>query len=70
MQYVVDAMVEIHGEVAREQYTGKYSRKCWDLDPNQSGAWAQPTIGQQKLYLPAYYKTENNVRFQLPLKFG
>ncbi|KAL8954549.1 MAG: hypothetical protein Q9183_007057, partial [Haloplaca sp. 2 TL-2023] len=33
VQYVLNAMIEIHGEVAREQYTGRYNQKCWALDP-------------------------------------
>ncbi|EMD88688.1 hypothetical protein COCC4DRAFT_137221 [Bipolaris maydis ATCC 48331] len=52
------AMVEIHGEVANEQWTGAYDRQCWETDEHQAGAWASPTIGQQDLFLPAYYKTE------------
>lgn len=52
------AMVEIHGDVADEQFTGAYERQCWELDEHQAGAWASPTIGQQDLFLPAYYKTE------------
>lgn len=34
------AMVEIHGDIAREQYTGAYDRKCWMNDQYQAGAWA------------------------------
>lgn len=52
------AMIEIHGDIAREQYTGNYDRKCWDIDENQAGAWAAPTPLQQRLYLPAYFQTE------------
>ena len=59
-QYVLNAMVEIHGAVARSQYTGKYNRKCWVLDPLESASWASPSIGMHKLYIPAYFKTENN----------
>ena len=61
IRYVWNAMIEIHGEVAREQYTGKYNRRCWVLDPLESASWASPSIGQHKLYIPAYFKTENNV---------
>ncbi|OGM40768.1 amine oxidase [Aspergillus bombycis] len=55
---VLRAMVEIHGRVAAEQYTGIYSRQCWEVDEHQAGAWAAPLVGQQELYLPAYYQTE------------
>ena len=61
IRYVWNAMIEIHGVVAREQYTGKYNRRCWVLDPLESASWASPSIGQHKLYIPAYFKTENNV---------
>ncbi|KAL8930405.1 MAG: hypothetical protein Q9208_000588 [Pyrenodesmia sp. 3 TL-2023] len=44
VQYVLNAMVEIHGEVAREQYTGRYNRKCWALDPLESASWASPSV--------------------------
>lgn len=61
VQYVLNAMIEIHGEVARDQYTGKYNRTCWVLDPLESASWASPSIGMHELYIPAYFKTENNV---------
>ncbi|KAK8041590.1 L-amino-acid oxidase [Apiospora phragmitis] len=63
VQYMVDAMIEIHGEVAREQYTGNYNRRCWYLDPYEGGAWASPTIGQHQLYIPEYFKTYSNMIF-------
>ncbi|KAI4229404.1 MAG: hypothetical protein L6R36_000858 [Xanthoria steineri] len=63
VQYVLNAMVEIHGEVAREQYTGRYNRKCWALDPLESGSWASPSIGMHKLYIPTYFETHNNMIF-------
>lgn len=34
------AMIEIHGDVAAEQFTGSWDRKCWDGDEFQAGAWA------------------------------
>ncbi|KAL3441873.1 flavin-containing amine oxidoreductase-domain containing protein [Aspergillus insuetus] len=52
------AMVQFHGEVAAEQFTGIYNRQCWETDEHQAGAWASPLVGQQDLYLPAYYETE------------
>jgi monoamine oxidase len=57
------AMVEVHGQVAAEQYTGNFDRQCWEIDEHQAGAWASPLIGQQELYLPAYYNTEFNTIF-------
>ncbi|KAH9904897.1 flavin-containing amine oxidoreductase [Xylariomycetidae sp. FL2044] len=63
VQYVVDAMVEIHGEVAREQYTGNYNRRCWKEDQYEGVAWTSPTIGQHQLYIPEYFKTYNNMIF-------
>ncbi|KAI4268495.1 MAG: hypothetical protein L6R38_007826 [Xanthoria sp. 2 TBL-2021] len=63
VQYVLNAMIEIHGEVAREQYTGRYHRKCWALDPLESASWATPSIGMHKLYIPTYFETHNNMIF-------
>ncbi|KAF2196931.1 hypothetical protein GQ43DRAFT_444681 [Delitschia confertaspora ATCC 74209] len=57
------AMVEVHGDVAAAQFTGAYDRQCWEVDEHQAGAWAAPTVGQQELYIPAYYKTEFNSIF-------
>ncbi|KAF2641117.1 hypothetical protein P280DRAFT_303009 [Massarina eburnea CBS 473.64] len=57
------AMIEVHGEIAAEQFTGSYERQCWELDEHQAGAWCDPLVGQQDLYLPAYYKTEFNTIF-------
>lgn len=51
-------MVEVHGEIAAEQFTGIYDRQCWETDRHQVGAWCDPLVGQQELYLPAYYQTE------------
>lgn len=62
VQYVLQAMAEIHGDVVNEQFTGNYDRRCWSLDPLESGSWASPLIGQHELYLPEYFKTHNNVR--------
>ncbi|KAB8338859.1 hypothetical protein FH972_021803 [Carpinus fangiana] len=63
IQYVLDAMTEIHGDVVQDQYTGKGVRRCWVLDPLESVSWASPSVGMHKLYIPAYFKTENNVIF-------
>lgn len=57
------AMIEVHGDVAAEQFTGAYDRQCWEVDEHQAGAWTAPLVGQQDLYLPAYYKTEMKTIF-------
>jgi len=57
------AMVEVHGMVAAEQFTGNYDRICWDQVEFQAGAWCSPNAGQQRLYLPAYFHTEKNTVF-------
>ncbi|TVY85261.1 L-amino-acid oxidase [Lachnellula suecica] len=58
--HIQKAMVEIHGAVAAEQWTGNYDRICWEQNEFQAGAWCSPLAGQQSLYLPAYYHTEKN----------
>ncbi|KAK2039422.1 flavin-containing amine oxidoreductase [Colletotrichum somersetense] len=63
VQYVLDAMVEIHGENTRDLYTGKYNRRCWILDPLESASWASPVAGQHQLYIPEYFKTYDNMIF-------
>ncbi|RYP92463.1 hypothetical protein DL770_001409 [Monosporascus sp. CRB-9-2] len=63
VQYVLDAMAEIHGQVAYDQYTGRYNRRCWTLDEYEGGGWANPSIGQHQLYIPEYFKTYNNMIF-------
>ena len=65
VQYVLDAMIEIHGEVAQEQYTGRFNRYCWALDQLESASWASPSIGMHKLYIPAFFETQNNVSWPL-----
>lgn len=61
VRYVLDAMVEIHGEVAREEYTGKYSRRCWSLDELEGGGVTSPSIGSHQVYLPQFFKTHKHV---------
>lgn len=68
VQYVLDAMIEIHGDVAKEQFTGNYNRRCWLLDEYEGGSWAAPDIGMHKEFLPEYFKTYNNVSFLPALK--
>lgn len=61
VEYVLDVMERIHGPIARDQYTGKYSRVCWMSEPLEMGGWADPSVEQHQLYLPEYFKTHNNV---------
>lgn len=63
VQYVIDAMVEMHGHVAQEEYTGKYTRKCWALDELAGGGWAAPTAGGHETYLPDFFKVHSNLIF-------
>ncbi|KAF1965834.1 hypothetical protein BU23DRAFT_336263 [Bimuria novae-zelandiae CBS 107.79] len=56
--YTQRAMVQVHGPIAAEQFTGNFNRQCWEFDEHQAGAWAKPYVGQQELYLPAYFNTE------------
>lgn len=60
VRLVVEAMEEIHGPIAAEQYTGIYDRQCWGLDPNAAGSWASPYTGQHERYMPEYHKTHSN----------
>ncbi|KAH7367743.1 L-amino-acid oxidase [Plectosphaerella cucumerina] len=63
VQYILDAMTEIHGEETRALYTGKFDRQCWTLDPFAAGGWANPSIGQHQLYIPEYHKTHKKMIF-------
>ncbi|KXX79855.1 L-amino-acid oxidase [Madurella mycetomatis] len=63
VRFVLDAMTEIHGEETRKLYTGKYNRRCWELDPLEAAGWANPTVGQHQLYIPEYFKTYNGLIF-------
>ncbi|KAJ9123058.1 hypothetical protein QFC22_001247 [Naganishia vaughanmartiniae] len=57
---IVEAMNEIHGDIAAQEYTGKYDRVCWGLDPHQAGSWASPYTGQHEKYMPEYQKVHSN----------
>ncbi|OAL36815.1 hypothetical protein AYO20_03870 [Fonsecaea nubica] len=61
VQYVVDAMAEIHGPVIYEQYTGAFNRRCWVLDQYETISWASPDIGMRKAFIPAFFKTEQGI---------
>ncbi|KAF2215452.1 hypothetical protein CERZMDRAFT_94863 [Cercospora zeae-maydis SCOH1-5] len=61
--HVQRAMVEVHGAIAAEEFTGSYDRICWEHEEFQAGAWCGPIVGQQDLYLPAYFHTEKHTVF-------
>ncbi|KAI6708500.1 hypothetical protein PZA11_000822 [Diplocarpon coronariae] len=58
--YIQRAMVEIHGPIADEMWTGNYERHCWGDDEHHAGSVAAPGVAQQELYMPAYWDTEFN----------
>jgi monoamine oxidase len=57
------AMIEVHGQIAQDQFTGAYDRMCWENNEFQTGAWCSPFPQQQNLYLPAYFHTEKHTVF-------
>ncbi|KAF4459781.1 L-amino-acid oxidase [Fusarium albosuccineum] len=63
VQTVLDAIVSLHGEQARDLYTGDYERLCWLEDEHTATSWCRPDIEQHKLYIPAYHQTEHNTIF-------
>ncbi|KAL2813765.1 hypothetical protein BDW59DRAFT_178172 [Aspergillus cavernicola] len=63
VQTVLDSIVSIHGEQAREFYTGDYERLCWLQDEHTATSWCRPDVQQHKLYIPAYHQTEHNTIF-------
>ncbi|KAA8645124.1 hypothetical protein EYZ11_007305 [Aspergillus tanneri] len=63
VQTVLDAVVSLHGEQARELYTGVYEKLCWLQDEHTATAWCRPDIQQHRLYIPAYHRMEHNTIF-------
>ncbi|KAH7260924.1 uncharacterized protein BKA55DRAFT_559985 [Fusarium redolens] len=63
VQAVLDAIVSLHGEQARELYTGDYERLCWLQDEHTATSWCRPDVEQHNLYIPAYHQTEHNTIF-------
>jgi Flavin containing amine oxidoreductase len=61
VQYVVDAMAEIHGDVVYQQYTGRYNRRCWVLDEYETVSWAAAQIGMRKAFMPAFFQVEQGI---------
>ncbi|KAI8890302.1 amine oxidase [Backusella circina FSU 941] len=60
---VIEDFTELHGANVKKYYTGKYDRRCWILDPFQSGSWAQALPGQRTLFMPSYYNIDNGLIF-------
>ncbi|KAI8329740.1 flavin-containing amine oxidoreductase-domain containing protein [Chlamydoabsidia padenii] len=60
---ILDNVVELHGQQARDQFTGNYRRYCGILDQYSSGSWAEPYEGQHSLYNSAYFKIEQGLIF-------
>lgn len=63
VQSVLDAIVSLHGDQARDYYTGDYEKLCWLEDPHTATSWCRPDVEQHKLYIPAYHVTEHNTVF-------
>lgn len=61
--FVQKAIVDIHGSVADDNWTGNWDRQCWEHDEHHAGSWASPNTPQQQLYLPAFWQTEFNTVF-------
>ncbi|TQV93051.1 L-amino acid oxidase LaoA [Cordyceps javanica] len=62
-QTVLDAVVSLHGDQARDYYTGQYEKLCWLEDEHTATSWCRPDIEQHRLYIPAYHRTEFNTIF-------
>ncbi|CAO3594472.1 unnamed protein product [Absidia cylindrospora] len=60
---VLENMVELHGEQARQQFTGNYKRYCGILDPYAACSWATPMAGQHSLFSPSYFQMEQGLVF-------
>lgn len=63
VKLVLDAIVSLHGEQARQLYTGDYERLCWLQDEHTATSWCRPDVEQHKLYIPSYHVTEHNTIF-------
>ncbi|KAJ4269838.1 hypothetical protein NW762_001507 [Fusarium torreyae] len=63
MAYIKNALIEAHGDVVEENWTGNWARHCWEQDEHHAGAFTMQIFSQQHLYLPAFYQTEFNTVF-------
>lgn len=57
---VYRAMIEVHGQVAADEYTGNYDRQCWEVDQHQAGV-------SSSAMCDAHIKTDNLNRHGLRL---
>lgn len=60
---VLEATISLHGEQARELYTGVYEKLCWLEDEFSATSWTRPDIMQHTLYILSYHTTEHNTIF-------
>ncbi|KAF4496760.1 L-amino-acid oxidase [Fusarium agapanthi] len=63
LAYITNALIEVHGDVVEENWTGNYKRQGWEQEEHHAGAFTMQIFGQQHLYLPAFYQTEFNTVF-------
>ncbi|KAF5700850.1 amino-acid oxidase [Fusarium mundagurra] len=63
LAYIKNALIEVHGDVVEENWTGHWARQCWEQEEHHAGAFTMQIFGQQHLYLPAFYQTEFNTVF-------
>ncbi|KAK2936613.1 Sodium:neurotransmitter symporter [Fusarium oxysporum f. sp. vasinfectum] len=63
LAYIKNSLIEVHGDVVEENWTGNYARQCWEQEEHHAGAFTMQIFGQQHLYLPAFYQTEFNTVF-------
>lgn len=53
---MIDVMVDIYGEVVREEFMGKWKRKCWLLDEFLNGGWVLFVVGNYEIYLLLFFE--------------
>ncbi|KAL5625741.1 hypothetical protein FOBRF1_000084 [Fusarium oxysporum] len=63
LAYIKNSLIEVHGDVVEENWTGTWARLCWEQEEHHAGAFTMQIFGQQHLYLPAFYQTEFNTVF-------
>ncbi|KAI8244148.1 L-amino-acid oxidase [Colletotrichum sp. SAR 10_96] len=63
LAYIKRALIQVHGDVVEENWTGISARHCWEQDEHHAGAFTMQIFSQQDLYLPAFYQTQFNTVF-------